>query len=179
MAKALSQRRYAQAVFQIATESGNFDGWSQDLLTLSTALDDDDFLRFMDAPQISSAVKTETLQQTLANVINPPAFNLLLLLGSRGMAKVIPAISEEYTNLVNRHQGIHSGEVSSAVKLDESQQQRIETLLENILDTKVQLSYQVEPDLIGGLIAQIGDRVIDGSVKTRIDGMRRNIIARP
>ena len=176
MPKALSSRRYAQAVFRIATESGELDKWTQDLDVMSTAIQSQDLLTFLDAPQVPTAAKTNIINQTFASSIGPLALNLALLLGSRSMAGSIPEIAKEYSRMLDVHREIKRGEVIAAMPLNDEQQTKIAEMLEVIVDSKVQMTTRVEPDVIGGLIAQIGDKVIDGSLRTRLDRMRRSIV---
>jgi F-type H+-transporting ATPase subunit delta len=178
MPKALSPRRYAQAVFQIAAESGDLDEWAQDLETLSAALQDPDLSRFLDAPQVSAAAKTDAITQTLASSVGPLALNLVLLLGSRSTAGLMPGITEQYDRLLNAHRGIESGEVVAAVSLNDEQQGKVAQILEGVVGTKVRLTAHAEPSILGGLIARVGDRVIDGSLKNRLKEMRRSIVER-
>ncbi len=178
MPKALSPRRYAQAVFQIARESDGLDQWQRDLETLSTALQDPDLSGFLDAPQVPATAKTDAINQTLGSSVGPLALNLVLLLGSRSMAGLVPGITEEYGRLLDSYRGIERGEVIAAVSLDDQQRQRVAEILEGIVGTEVRLSSHVEPNLIGGLVAKVGDRVIDGSVRTRLEEMRRSIVER-
>ena len=178
MPRALSPRRYAQAVFQIAVEADELDQWQRDLETLSTALQDPDMSRFLDAPQVPATAKTDAVNQTFGGSVGPLALNLVLLLGSRGAASLVPAVTEEYGSLLDAHRGIEQADVTSAVTLDEEQMRRVTEMMEGVVGAKVRLWAHVEPSIIGGLVARVGDRVIDGSVRTRLEKMRRSVVQR-
>ena len=178
MPRALSPRRYAQAVFQIAAESDELDQWQSDLETLSTALQDAELARFMDAPQVPMTAKTDAVNQTFGASVGPLAVNLALLLGSRGAASLLPGVTEEYGRLLDAHRGVAQAEVTSAVPLDDEQLRRVTEILEGVVDAKVRVWAHVEPAIVGGLVARVGDRVIDGSVRTRLDRMRRSVVER-
>ena len=178
MPRALSPRRYAQAVFQIAVESDELDQWQTDLETLSTALQDADLARFLDAPQVPADAKTDAVNQTFGSSVGPLAVNLVLLLGSRGAASLLPAVGDEYGRLLDAHRGIEQADVTSAVPLGDEQTRRVTEILEGVVGAKVRLWAHVEPDIVGGLVARVGDRVIDGSVRTRLEKMRRSVVER-
>ena len=178
MPRAPSPTRYAQAVFQIAVESGELDQWQQDLTTLAIAFEDADLSGFLEAPQVPTTSKIDAINQSLANSVGPLALNLVSLLASRDAVGLIPGITEEYGRLLDAHRGIERAEVVAAVALDDAQRDRVAQLLEGVTGKEVRLTAYVEPDILGGLIARVSDRVIDGSLRTRLDEMRRSIVER-
>jgi len=89
-----------------------------------------------------------------------------------------PGMLEEYERLIDAHRGIERGEVLSAVPLDSAQRAKVASLLEEIGGNEVRLTSAVEPRVLGGMIARVGDRVIDGSVRTNLTEMRRRIVDR-
>ena len=176
MPGAASPRRYAQAVFQIATESGQIDAWSDDLRTVATALENKELSGILDSPQVPAAAKIDTVKIVLGDAVDPLASNLLALLATRNLANLVPGILETFEALVDRHNGIERAEVIAAVPLDQPQQEAIEAVLVKLVDKDIRLSTGVDPDILGGLVARVGDRVIDGSLRTKLQGMRRNVV---
>ena len=176
MPRAASPRRYAQAVFQIATESGQLDGWSDDLRTVATALENKELAGILDSPQVPAAAKIETVKTVLGDAVDPLATNLLALLATRNLANLIPGIIETFEALVDHHNGIERAEVISAAPLDQDQEAAIKAVLVKLVNKDVRLSTGVDPNILGGLVARVGDRVIDGSLRTRLQGMRRTVV---
>ncbi len=176
MPKAASARRYAQAVFQIGSEHDNLEQWYDDLSTMAAALEDGELAAFLDAPQVSVERKVELIGNALGDVVTPLAANLLSLLASRGIASILPDVVESYQSLLDEHRGVERAEVVSPVPLDDEQQQRVTDLLEGIVDKQVRLNTRVEPAILGGFVARVGDRVIDGSARTRLEQMRRRLV---
>mgnify|MGYP006092871343 FL=1 len=177
MPRAASPRRYAQAVFQIATESGQLDGWSDDLRTVATALENKELAGILDSPQVPAAAKIETVKTVLGDAVDPLATNLLAILATRNLANLIPGIIETFETLVDHHNGIERAEVISAAPLDHDQEAAIKAVLVKLVNKKdVRLSTGVDPNILGGLVARVGDRVIDGSLRTRLQGMRRTVV---
>ena len=178
MPRAGSARRYAQAVFQIAVESDEFDVWLEDLSLLVRALESDELSRFLDAPEASAAQKTEVIRTTLSQSVGPLAVNLLALLSSRNLAHLVSDVADRYELLLDAHRGIERAEVVSAVPLDDEQRQRVEELLKVVVGKDVRMTEAVDPAVIGGLVARVGDRVIDGSTRTKLSAMRRDLVDR-
>ena len=175
MARAPSPTRYAQAVFQIALEKDELDVWLDDLRVLAVALETSEFSQLLDAPQVPAANKVDSISQALGDSVAPMALNLLSILASRNMAHLVPGVLEEYGRNLDAHRGIERAEVVVAVPLDKGQQENIVKLLEGIVGKEVRLSPFVDPQILGGLIARVGDRVIDGSVRSKLAEMRRSI----
>ncbi len=176
MPRSGSHRRYAQAVFQIALERDELDLWAEDLAVLAVALENREFSEFLDAPQVPASRKVETVTQVLGASVGPLPQNLLSLLATKGIAHLVPDIIEQYTRLLDAHRGIERAEVASATPLDDGQQARVAGLLSDVLAREVRLIAHVQPDIIGGLVARFSDRVIDGSIKTKLAAMRRNVV---
>ena len=173
MPRAASPRRYSQAAFRIASESDGLETWREDLRVSAVALEDRDLSRFLNAPQVPAYQKIEAVRQTLGDTVGPLALNLISILAVRNIAHIIGGIVDEYERLLDAHTGIERGEVVSAVPLDEGQQAKVTGLLSGLVDKDVRLSRMVEPQILGGLIARIGDRLIDGSARTRLAEMRK------
>ena len=171
-----SPRRYAQAVFQIAMERGELDAWQEDLRSLAVTLEDRDFSGLLDAPQVPAASKVDAAREALSGSVGPLALNLLAILATRNLAHLGSGILDEYGRLLDAHRGIQRAEVVSAVPLDSEQHARISKLLETIVGKEVPVTSVVDPQVLGGLVARVGDRLIDGSARTKLREMHRSIV---
>ena len=175
MPRSPSPRRYAQAAFQIALERDELDVWVEKLRVISIALEHRDLLALLDAPQVPVASKTETIARTLGDSTDPLPRNLLSLLASRNQAYLLPGVLEELERLVDEHRGIERADVVSAVPLEPEERAKVAELLENLVGKEVRLTSVVTPEILGGLVVRVGDRVIDGSVKAKLQEMRKTI----
>jgi F-type H+-transporting ATPase subunit delta len=175
MPSGASAKRYARAVFEIARENGEIEGWLDDLGVLVREVDNADIAAYLDAPQVSIERKTELVKGAFGDAVGPLAVNLLLVLASRGNASLIRGIAEEYQQIVDADRGIERAEVVSAVQLDRQQLDDISSLLKTVSGKEVTVADRVEPDILGGLIVRVGDRVMDGSTRTRLQKMRKSL----
>ena len=176
MPKAASARRYAQAVFQIALERDELDTWADDLSFLAEAHASSEFAGFLDAPQVPASQKVAVVRSALGDSLRPLAVNLLCLLATRDLAHVLPEVADQYGRMVDEHRGVARAEVVSAVALDDGQRGRVAALLEEIVGKETRLTVQVEPAILGGLVARVGDRVINGSTRTKLETLRRELV---
>jgi F-type H+-transporting ATPase subunit delta len=175
MARGASARRYAQAVFAIALEQGEPGRWLDDLALLSDAMANDDFANFLDAPQPTLSQKINLIEETLGDSVSRLALNLVSLLASRNSARLARSITESYQEMLDEYNGIERAEIVSAITLSDEQQQRIETMLKDIVGKNITATSRVEPHILGGFVARVGDKVIDGSTRTRLNDLRRQL----
>ncbi len=175
MARGASARRYAQAVFAIALEHDEPDRWLDDLALLADAMANEEFANFLDAPQLTLSQKTDLIAETLGDSVSRLALNLISLLSSRNSARLLPSIAESYQQMLDEHNGIERAEIISAVELRDEQQKRIETMLTGIVGKDITATSRVEPRILGGFVARVGDKVIDGSTRTKLDALRREL----
>lgn len=173
MAKALA-RRHAQAIFQLALQQKTLEQWRADLRRLVQVLTDEELVHFWDNPRIRLDDKLSVLKQALQG-ISPLVLNLAGLIMARGRLGIVSDLVAEYDSLVDAYNGIEHAEITTAVPLDDATQQRLSRELGEALDKKVTVKPSVEPAIIGGMIVRIGDRVIDGSVRTRLESLRRGL----
>ncbi len=171
-----SPRRYAQAVFQIALEQDGLDVWVDDLQVLAELIDDNTVADFLDAPQVPETRKLDMIKEVLADSVSPLAANLLNLLATKSLTGLVPGILAQFTEMLDSHRGVERADVTTAVPLDGPQQDQVARLLAGIVGSDVSLRTYVEPEIVGGLIARVNDRVIDGSVRTKLRNMHREIV---
>ena len=176
MPKGASARRYAQAAFQIALEKDELDSWSDDLGYLAGALENVEFVEFLDAPQVAVSQKTSLIDDTVAGSISPLARNLLALLASRNSANLLPGIAEVYQEMLDNHRGIERAEIVSAVALSDEQRSRVVNMLKEVVGKEIVLTVRVDPEILGGIVARVGDKVIDGSTRTKLEVLRRELV---
>jgi F-type H+-transporting ATPase subunit delta len=175
MARGPSARRYAQAVFQLAVEGKNLDGWADDLGALARASENAEFAALLDAPHLPLTQKRKLISDVLGKAVSPLPLNLISLLASRNYVRLIPDILDEYERLVYAHRGIVLGEVISAVPLDPQQLDVITKRISQIVGRQVKVTTRVDPSVLGGFVARVGDRVLDGSAKTKLQQMRQSL----
>ena len=148
----------------------------EDLALLARALENRELAEYLDAPQVPVDRKIYVVKGALGGTVGPLALNLISLLASRNIVPVMPGVVDQFQRLLDAHRGIEQAEIVSAVPLDDEQQQRIADLLSEMAGTEVRVTARVDPEIVGGLLARVGDRLIDGSTRTKIQTMRMNLV---
>ena len=174
MARAPTAKRYAQAAFQIALEKGQLDGWLGDLQMAQGVVEDGAMRTCLALPRVRLEDKVQAIRAML-NEADPLVQNLVCLLASRLSVELLPAIVEEYQRLLDLHRGRARAEVVTAVALGKGLQRRVEEQLEKLVGKDVILSARVDPGVVGGLMARVGDKVIDGSTRSRLEQLKRSL----
>lgn len=171
-------RRYAQAVFELAIEHDAVDQWTADLDRVAQAAGSEDFAALLEAPQVPAGVKHQGIETVLSDA-QRLARNLLSVLVEHGQPRLAGAIRNEFRALVDAHRGIARANVETAVPLDDEQRDRVRKLLGELVGAQVIIIERVDPRIIGGVIARVGDRLIDGSTRTRLRALRATLALAP
>ena len=176
MPRRISAKRYAQAVLLIAQERNESNEWMNDLGLLNNLFANKSISDVLDSPQIPIYHKLGLVSQTMKDMVGPLAINLVSLLATQNLVHLLAEIAKEYEHLLNHSKGLAIAEVVSAIPLDTAQNPRVEKTLSTIVGKKIKLISIVDPTILGGLVAQIGDKVLDGSVRGKIEAMRHSVV---
>ena len=169
-------RRYAQAAFELALEADDLDGWLQDLQIIGTAVETESLGDALDSPQLTASRKVALIDELFGDSIRPLTRNLLSLLASKNAARIAPDLANEFAAMVDSHRGVVRAEVVTAVPMDPEQAARLSEMLRGVAGRDVVISSREDPSILGGVIARVGDQVIDGSTRTRLEGMRKRLV---
>ena len=173
---ALSARRYAQALFLIAEENGDQDQWLADLEVLASSSRNPDFIAFIDSPKIENVKKIEVIKEAFSKSISDLALNLVSLLATRNYVASLSSIADAFQELVDSEKGVERAEIVSAVKLTDGQEKGVVDKLTQMVGKELSVTTYVDESILGGYLARVGDRLLDGSVKTQLEDMRRELI---
>jgi F-type H+-transporting ATPase subunit delta len=167
-------RRHARAAFQIALERNELDIWKGDLERLTQAVKDPLLFAFLENPKVHFESKAKVLRQGLAGV-NPMVINLALLLVSRGRLNIINDVAQDFERMVDEKKGIAHADVTTAVSLSSDDENKLARRLGDIIGSKVVVSTDVAPEIIGGLVIKVGDKLIDGSTKSQFTALKKSM----
>lgn len=175
MISTISAKRYAQAIFEIAQASNSLDGWRTELGKLADLMKDAQVTDLIDHPRVSFDLKAELMKQKL-NTTNPLFLNFCNLLILKGRLRSAEQIADEYQNLLDKQRGIQHAVITTAIPVDEAEKKRIASQLEKITGKKVAVKLQVNPAILGGMIAKIEDTLIDGSIRNKLNMLKRDLV---
>ncbi|NBB65712.1 F0F1 ATP synthase subunit delta [Pseudomonas sp. ODNR1LW] len=166
--------RYAQALFDLALETGRLDAVRADIVSLKTAWTESaDLRRLATSPVISADDQVKGLTAIAAKAkFEPNTVNFLGLLAQNGRARDLAAVIAGFERLYAKHAGIVAAEVVSAQPLDAKQLAAIKTQLNKSLGKAPELTTRVDPAILGGLKVKVGSKLFDASLKTKLDQMK-------
>jgi F-type H+-transporting ATPase subunit delta len=170
-------RRYAEAAFQLATRDGTFDTWVADLALVNQLVGDERVARVIGNPSVPRADREATIDRLFAKRVSPLVLNLVRLLDQRGRLTLLPAVAMELTRLLDAMRGVVAATVTSAAPLEKDEVAEIAARIESMTGQTVKLATAVDPSLIGGLTVRVGDRMIDASVRGRLERLRDQLVA--
>jgi F-type H+-transporting ATPase subunit delta len=169
-------KRYAQAVFSLAREKGNFDQWQADLARLAALVSDERASHYLQSPNVPEGEKLNTLEASLKDS-GPEVKNLARLLLQRQRLEIAPEINDIFTESVLAERGIAVAEVTTAEPLDAEGQQIVRERLSKMVGKEIELRMKTDPAIIGGIVARVGDQLIDGSVVNQLRRLRTRLAA--
>jgi F-type H+-transporting ATPase subunit delta len=175
MAVAGAAKRYGQAAFDVAREHGLIDQWESDFAQISEILRDEGTMEYFLSPAVPRSSKVGALTEILPNENQVLLRNLLLLLLERRRFHQIHDVAAVFQELVLEARGVLVARVATAVELTEEEMGMVRERLSTILGKQIEILPQVKPEIIGGIVAQIGDDLFDGSVRTQLTMLKRRL----
>lgn len=173
-------RPYAQAAFELAGENGKLDAWSEALVLASDVMVDGRVAKFLANPKLSDEQRLGFLndlfrtaggEKSILSGGDKEGTNFLKLLLEYERVAVLPEISEHFDDLKDALENTVDVTVTSATTLNDAQKQAIAAALKKRLGCEVRLDTELDEDLIGGAVIRAGDVVIDGSLRSRLQGL--------
>jgi len=170
-------RRYAEAAFGVAMRDDTLETWRSDLDAAASVAADERALTVLANPSIAAERRAAVLTQLLGGRISQPVQNLIQLLLRRGRIEELSRVDAEFRRLDDRRQGITHATATSAAALSPDEVRALTQRLEQSTGGRIALDVQVDPSLLGGLVVRVGDRLIDGSVRGRLERLRNRLIS--
>lgn len=173
-----SARRYAEAAFEVALRDGTVDEWLDQLQRAAAIVADQGQVRRLENPRVPFEVRRDALAAAIGPDVMPQMRNLIGLLMRRRRLDRLPALATEFRRLYNRRAGIVEATATSAVELNEDDLRALRERLGQLITGTIDLHTQVDPSLLGGVQVRLGDQLIDGSVRGRLERLRSQLAAR-
>jgi F-type H+-transporting ATPase subunit delta len=169
-------RRYAHAVFDLAQEDGHVEEWRGRLAVLRDVLSDETVAAVLTNPTIPVSARMELISVP-SNALDEESINLAKLLIESSRVREIGAITDEYEALADNAEGRVRATVTTAIQLTAHDRDRVAKELSIRLGKEIRLHVEVDPKILGGLKLQYGDHLVDASVATRLQQLRRTLAA--
>ncbi|MBI4229547.1 MAG: ATP synthase F1 subunit delta [Planctomycetes bacterium] len=168
---------YAQALLDLARAEGRSRAYAEEIESFREALAAQRDVRiFWESPGVGRADKIRVLRTALRGKVSDHVMNLLCVLAKRGREQSLGEICDAYATLLDEAEGLVRGTLRLAVEAPGEIVARLEGALARACARRVSLATSVDPALLGGAVAQVGDLVADGSLKTRLAHMRKRLL---
>ncbi|MFN8606111.1 MAG: ATP synthase F1 subunit delta [Vulcanimicrobiota bacterium] len=168
--------RYAQALFDMARAKNQLDAQLADLVKVQLIFRDHEQLtRALQAPTIPSPVKKSILQKVLSGRVTDTTLHFFYVLVDKGREIYVDSVVESYRELLRQSRDEVKVIVQSADKLDDNLIKQVEASMKSYTGKKVELEFEVVPELLGGLLFRIGDRIIDGSIRHQLNQIHERL----
>ena len=164
---------YAEAMLAVAKAEGRLGEVEDELFRIARVLEGSDELRnALTDPHIPASRRQQIVEDLLGDKASSVTTALVSLVVGTGRGRELPAIIDSLVAMSAKEVNKEVAEVRSAIELTDDQKQRLAAALSNRLGLEVEVKVIVDPTVLGGVIAQVGDTVIDGSVRTRLTQLR-------
>lgn len=170
-------RRYAKALLAIGVDAKTFEKLGDELEQFAALMDNKELRETLENPSYPISKRKAIIKQLLARLKPSKTIqSFVLLLTDRSRLEALPGIAREYKKMVDEHAGRVRADVTSAQKLNMTDVTRLKQALEKKTGKSVILQQSTNPELIAGMVTQIGSIIYDGSIRTRLEQMRQTLI---
>lgn len=177
MLKGAIARRYAGAIFEIALKQNTLDRSLDDIQNIAQVFANRTLSYLLREPKVPAQRKETVLRETLAPRVLPTSLNLALLIVQRGLVEIMPHLASEFEQFVLDYRNQAIAEVTTATQIDEAQGAVVRQALERRTGKSIKLQTRIDPSILGGVIARVGDQIIDNSVRNRLHVLQQQLLA--
>ncbi|HEX3269173.1 MAG TPA: ATP synthase F1 subunit delta [Ktedonobacterales bacterium] len=176
MLKGAIARRYAEAAFEIGVENQTLDRWLNDLRTIADYLGARQLTFILSEPNIQFERKEQVVRDLLQDKVQKDALGLALLIVERQHVEGVKQVRDEFERLYDNYRGQAHAELTTAAPLDDDLREQVKADLQRVTGKRIILHERVDPTILGGAIARVGDTLIDGSVRRKLSLLRQQIL---
>jgi F-type H+-transporting ATPase subunit delta len=175
MAK-LAANTYAQSIFEIGLELGKLELFHSEFKMLSDSFNDNpDFIELFRTPKLTSDNKKKVIEEVFGSSFSLEMINFLKILFDKNRSALILEIIEEFEKLRRKENGISIAYITSVNELSSTEFEKLKDQLESLTSNKIEIVTRIDKALIGGLLIKIDDKVIDGTVKNKLENLKENL----
>ena len=178
MSEAVVAKRYADALFQLASEKNNVENIQNALSTVKDVIQNTkEVVDFLNHPRIKQADKMNIVEEAFGK-FDKDVVNLIKLLVERHRISLVPAVIDHFAHFYNEENGIADATVYSVRALTDAEKEHLESSFTTKLNKKsVSINNVVDPSLIGGMKIRVGNTIYDGSISNKLNRLKQNIVS--
>jgi F-type H+-transporting ATPase subunit delta len=170
-------RNYAETLFELGERHGGHDEFLRGMNLVAALVRERRIRQFLEMPKIDTRAKQQALRSALAGKVSELFLNFLLVVLAKRRQRVLSEIAAEYAALLDEKRGRLHVQVTLAHEPDPGTRERIAAELTRILGRTALPHIQVDPAILGGIVVRYGDRILDGSMRRRLMGLRERLLS--
>jgi F-type H+-transporting ATPase subunit delta len=169
--------RYATAFMELAEKQDMLDKFDYDLaLVKETIKTNKELQDFLEHPLIQSNDKKEVIDRIFREHISIYSLNLIKLLIDKNRIFILALLADHYKALLNKKRNISTAQIITAIEIDEDTKNRVKEKLEMVFNKTIEIKTVLDKEIIAGMIVKVGDKVLDGSIKTKFENMKKQVL---
>lgn len=170
-------RNYADTLFELARRHHGLDAFAEGIDTVARSLDENPRFRlFLETPRIADTDKKKVVRKIFGDELPAPLVRFLLITIDKRRQRLLRAIAREYAARLDEHEGRAHVEVTLARPVDDATRALLADRLTKLLGKRAIPHVRVKPAILGGVVVRAGDTIYDGSLRRRLEGMRRQLM---
>ncbi len=170
-------KKYSEALYDVGERQGKISDINTDLKFVAQTINSNEELEnFFKNPVITLNDKKDVINQLFREKINETTINFLYILVDNGRIEILTIIADEFEKLIKEKTGITVVKAISAVEIKGYLKEKLENKIEQMIGKKVQIEYEIKPEIIAGLIVEIEGKTLDNSIRTRIKNIKKQLI---
>ena len=177
MLKGAIARRYAGAIFELAQKQDALDRTLEDVKGIAQVFANRKLAYLLQEPKVPAQRKETALRKALTSKVLPTSLNLALLIVQRELVDLMPNIAAELERLVLDYHNQAIAEVTTAAEMDKAQSALVQRALERTTGKNIIMHTRIDPSILGGLIARVGDQIVDSSIRYRLHALQQQLLA--
>ena len=171
-------RSYAEALFELAQRHEGLEVYGEGIATVASLLDENPSFRlFLETPRVDAEDKKAVVRKAFDGKLAPDLVSFLLVTIDKRRQRLLREIARAYALLVDEHMNRTHVEVTVARRLDDASLREVAERLTGLLGKTAIPHQRVKPEILGGVVVRAGDTIFDGSLRRRLDRMRRRLVA--
>jgi len=175
MAKLVS-KTYAKALFELAVEGQMVDQILAEYEFVKDSFDEfPEFLEIVKSPKIQVDEKIKILEETFGEKVSDTLINFFKILVDKKRSNVIRDVYDDFNVFVNEEKGLVVARVESVIPLEANEIEALEAKLSKVTGKTVTIDNVINPDIMGGLVVKVGDKVVDGSLKHKLENLKHEL----
>jgi len=169
--------RYALAFMDLAQRQDMFDKFDADLALVKETVDaNKDLKDFLEHPLIQASDKKDVIDKIFREHVSVYTLNLIKLLIDKNRIHILAILADHYKALLNKKRNISTAQIITAIEIDENTKNRVKEKLERVFSKTIEIETSIDKEIIAGMIVKVGDKIIDGSIKTKFENMKKQVV---